>query len=157
MTSPERVRHWRGQHSSFAGACGLPGQRDHIGKVDPPLFVARGETPRRSRSSGSGQCLETVYDQLKGVRVGRVRLHARPHCTTRLTGRSKPACGRPTFDPNSAVVHSTLSWNRFMRQEFDAALASAERAVALNPNDPEVRCNDGMDSPRFVSASWCHS
>jgi adenylate cyclase len=49
-----------------------------------------------------------------------------------------------TLDPNSAVVHSILSYVRFLRHEIDASLASGERALALNPTDPEVLCNVGQ-------------
>ncbi|MSQ60169.1 MAG: hypothetical protein EXR36_11135 [Betaproteobacteria bacterium] len=48
------------------------------------------------------------------------------------------------LDPSSAVAHMTLAWIRLFRRELDASLASAERAVALNPNDLEVVCLSGL-------------
>jgi adenylate cyclase len=48
------------------------------------------------------------------------------------------------LDPNIGIVHSNLSYVRFLRHEVDASLASAERGVGLNPNDPEVLCNAGQ-------------
>lgn len=37
-----------------------------------------------------------------------------------------------------------MSYVRFLRHEYDASLASAERALALNPNDPAVLCQAGQ-------------
>jgi adenylate cyclase len=48
------------------------------------------------------------------------------------------------LDPNSAVVQRQLFWIRFMRHENDAALAGVERALTLNPNDPDVLCLSGV-------------
>jgi len=48
------------------------------------------------------------------------------------------------LDPSSAVAHMTLAWIRLFRRELDASLASADRAVALNPNDLEVVCLSGL-------------
>ncbi|MFN0316781.1 MAG: tetratricopeptide repeat protein [Burkholderiales bacterium] len=47
------------------------------------------------------------------------------------------------LDPNNAGVHVNMSYVRFLRREFDASLASAERALLLNPNDPAVLCQAG--------------
>jgi adenylate cyclase len=48
------------------------------------------------------------------------------------------------LDPNNAGVHANMSYVRFLRHEYDASLASAERALALNPNDPAVLCQAGQ-------------
>jgi adenylate cyclase len=48
------------------------------------------------------------------------------------------------LDPNSAVVQRQLFWIRFMRHENEAAFAGAERALELNPNDPDVLCLSGV-------------
>jgi adenylate cyclase len=47
------------------------------------------------------------------------------------------------LDPNSATAQLQLAWIRFTRHELDAALAGADRAIALNPNDPDVLCLSG--------------
>jgi TolB-like protein len=56
------------------------------------------------------------------------------------------------LDPNSAVVQRQLFWIRFMRHENDAALAGVERALTLNPNDPDVLCLSG--SVTAYSGKW---
>jgi adenylate cyclase len=48
------------------------------------------------------------------------------------------------LDPNNAIVHANLSYVYFLRHEIDASLASAERALLLNPNDPAVLCQAGQ-------------
>ena len=48
------------------------------------------------------------------------------------------------LDPNNAGVHANMSYVRFLRHELDASLASAERALVLNPNDPAVLCQAGQ-------------
>ena len=48
------------------------------------------------------------------------------------------------LDPNNAGVHANMSYVRFLRHEIDASLASAERALVLNPNDPAVLCQAGQ-------------
>ncbi|MGH8632707.1 MAG: tetratricopeptide repeat protein [Burkholderiales bacterium] len=56
------------------------------------------------------------------------------------------------LDPNSAVVQRQLFWIRFMRHENDAALAGVERALVLNPNDPDVLCLAGLATA--YSGKW---
>jgi len=48
------------------------------------------------------------------------------------------------LDPNNGSNHSGLAWVQFMRHEVDASLVSNERALALNPNDPEILCGAGF-------------
>ncbi|MGQ0578987.1 MAG: adenylate/guanylate cyclase domain-containing protein [Betaproteobacteria bacterium] len=57
------------------------------------------------------------------------------------------------LDPNSAVVQRQMFWIRFMRHENDAALAGVERALALNPNDPDVLCLGGQVNA-WVTGKW---
>jgi tetratricopeptide (TPR) repeat protein len=76
----------------------------------------------------------------------RLNYNPRPNSLDRALDAAQQAVA---LDPTNQLAHHALALSHFHRKELDAFFAEAERAIALNPNEPVALAGMGM---RFQEA-----